>query len=118
MMRSQGVRGLLLVLLLLVTPAAASDAYWARPASLPDHFARHGEEVGARTPQAYVKLAAQLLERAERGEIPLKVARDGTLRAYDPITHLFGAYNADGGIRTLFVAHDPHYFDRQPGSLR
>jgi pyocin large subunit-like protein len=119
MRRVRRLRGLLFALLLLVTSAAAaSEAYWARPASLPDHFARHGEEVGARTPQDYVRLAARLLERAERGEIPLKVAPDGTLRAYDPATRLFGAYHRDGGIRTLFVARDPHYFDRQPGVLR
>lgn len=112
------MRALLLALLLLATPAAASDAYWARPDSLPEHFAKHGEEVGARSPREYVQLAARLLQRAERGEIPLKVARDGTMRAYDPATRLFGAYNRDGGIRTLFVARDPHYFDRQPGQLK
>jgi pyocin large subunit-like protein len=112
------MRALLLALLLLATPAAALDAYWARPETLPDHFARHGEEVGARNPREYVQLADRLLQRAQRGEIPYKVAQDGTMRAYDPATHLFGAYNRDGGIRTLFVARDPHYFDRQPGTLK
>jgi pyocin large subunit-like protein len=112
------MRAVFLALLLFVTPATAGDAYWARPDSLPDHFARHGEEVGAHTTREYVQLAVQLLQRAQRGEIPLKVARDGTMRAYDPATRLFGAYNRDGGIRTLFVARDPQYFSRQPGEVR
>jgi pyocin large subunit-like protein len=113
------MRALLLALLLLVAPVAqAADAYWARPATLPEHFARHGAEVGARDEAAYVRLAASLLARAQRGEVPMKVARDGTIRVYDPQTHLFGAYNRDGGIRTLFVARDPRYFDRQPGEQR
>lgn len=112
------MRAVLLALMLLAAPAFAADAYWARPESLPDHFARHGEEVGARTPRDYVALADRLLQRAQRGDVPMKIARDGTVRAYDPVTRLFGAYNSDGGIRTLFVARDPQYFDRQPGRLR
>ena len=112
------MRAILLALLLLTAPAMAGDAYWSRPETLPDHFARHGEEVGARSPREYVQLADRLLQRGERGDVPMKVTRDGTRRIYDPATHLFGAFNRDGGIRTLFVARDPHYFDRQPGQLR
>lgn len=88
---------------------------WANPASLPDHFARHGSDFGARNPDAYARMATEFLRRARAEGLPAKLDNRGTLRIYDPRTGAFGAYNKDGTTKTFFMPRDASYFDRQPG---
>lgn len=90
---------------------------WGRPETLADHFARHGREIGASSPEDYVAKAAQLRRRALAGELPMKRSGDGTLRVFDARTNAFAAYNADGSTKTFFRANDASYFQRQPGTL-
>lgn len=88
---------------------------WGNPASLPDHFARHGSDFGARNAGDYARMAAQFLQRARAESLPAKLDNRGTLRIYDPRTGAFGAYNRDGTTKTFFKPRDASYFDRQPG---
>lgn len=94
-------------------PVAAAS--WAHRASLPDHFARHGSDFGARNADEYALFAAQFLERARRDGLPAKVDKYGVLRVYDPRSDTFGAYDRDGTAKTFFKPGSSGYFDRQPG---
>jgi pyocin large subunit-like protein len=96
--------------------AATSAAQsWGNIASLPDHFARHGSEFGARSPEEYARMASQFLQRAKTEGLPAKVDRDGVLRIFDAATDTFGAYNSDGTTKTFFKPGSRGYFERQPG---
>lgn len=88
---------------------------WGNPASLPDHFARHGSDFGARTAGDYARMAAEFQRRARAEGLPAKLDNRGTLRIYDPRLGAFGAYNRDGTTKTFFKPRDASYFDRQPG---
>lgn len=87
---------------------------WGRPETLPDHFARHGHDFGARDPDDYAAQAHAFLEHAKSGGLPAKRDR-GELRIYDPATGAFGAYNTDGTTKTFFKPGSPTYFERQHG---
>ena len=88
---------------------------WGNMASLPDHFARHGSEFGARNPEDYAGMAWQFLQRAKAEGLPAKVDGSGVLRVFDPGSGAFGAYNRDGTTKTFFKPGRRGYFDRQPG---
>ncbi|MGH8095578.1 MAG: hypothetical protein ACREIF_19275 [Chthoniobacterales bacterium] len=88
---------------------------WGNPASLPDHFARHGTDFGARDANEYTRMASEFLRRAKIEGLPAKVDRDGVLRVFDPQSGAFGAYNRDGTTKTFFKPRSRGYFDRQPG---
>ena len=88
---------------------------WGRPETLPDHFARHGHDFGARDADDYAAQAHAFLERAKSSGLPAKRDRDGSLRIYDAATGTFGAYNPDGTTKTFFKPGNAHYFDHQPG---
>ena len=88
---------------------------WGNPASLPDHFARHGADFGARNAEDYARMAAQFLERANAEALPAKIDSAGTLRIFDYRTGTFGAYNRDGTTKTFFKPGTRDYFERQPG---
>jgi pyocin large subunit-like protein len=88
---------------------------WGNPASLPDHFARHGADFGARDAQEYARMASELLQRARSEGLPAKVDDDGVLRVFDPRSGAFGAYNRDGTTKTFFKPGSRGYFERQPG---
>jgi len=88
---------------------------WGNPASLPDHFARHGRDFGARNPDEYALLAYQFLHRATVEPYRAKIDNQRVLRIYDPRTGSFGAYNPDGTTKTFFKPGRAGYFDRQPG---
>lgn len=105
----------------LVTQRAANRAAqnstetWGNPASLPDHFARHGSDFGSRNAGDYARMAAEFLRRARAEGLPAKLDNRGTLRIYDPRTGTFGTYDRDGTTKTFFKPRDASYFDRQPG---
>ena len=96
-------------------PIGPANKTWGHLESLPDHFARHGAEFGARSPEDYAAQAAAFLARARAEGLPAKRDADGALRIYDPATGTFGAYNANGTTRTYFKPGSPTYFERQPG---
>ena len=103
-------------------PSAPSQAppareTWGHPASLPDHFARHGADFGARDPEDYARMAWQLGQRAKSERLPTKIDAAGVRRVFDPKTGAFAAYNPDGTTKTFFKPGSPGYFDRQPGRL-
>ena len=88
---------------------------WGNPSSLPDHFARHGRDFGARNADEYALLAYQFLHRATIEPYRAKIDNQRVLRIYDPRTGSFGAYNSDGTTKTFFKPGRADYFDRQPG---
>ena len=88
---------------------------WGNPASLPDHFARHGRDFGARNADEYALMAYQFLHRAAAENYQAKIDDHRVLRIYDPRTGSFGAYNQDGTTKTFFKPGRAEYFDRQPG---
>ena len=88
---------------------------WGNLASLPDHFARHGRDFGARNADEYALLAYQFLHRATVEPYRAKIDSQRVLRIYDPRTGSFGAYNPDGTTKTFFKPGRAGYFDRQPG---
>ena len=92
-----------------------STRIWANPASLPDHFARHGHDFGAKDPDDYERMAYEFFQRAKREGLPCKVDNTGVYRVFDRRSGAFGAYNPDGTTKTFFKPGSPAYFDRQPG---
>ena len=104
---------------LLVSPAHS----WGNPATLADHFARHGADFGASTAQDYADQAWRFLQRSQPDQLPVKIDSDGVIRAYDPTTNEFGAFNPDGTTRTYFAPNAPangystnwEYWLAQPG---
>ena len=88
---------------------------WGNPASLPDHFTRHGADFGARDSNQYAEMAAQFLQRARTEGLPAKVDSAGTVRVFDSRTSTFAAYNSDGTTKTFFKTRSRGYFERQPG---
>jgi len=81
---------------------------------LDEHFEKHGREFGAISEEQYLHLAQQLRD-ARPGKDILQVRRpDGGYSKFDRKRGAFGAYDADGGIRTFFVPNDGmRYFERQ-----
>ncbi|MFL6529494.1 MAG: hypothetical protein ACJ8HQ_08130 [Chthoniobacterales bacterium] len=90
---------------------------WGNPASLSDHFVRHGADFGARDAQEYARMAAEFLRRARAEGLSAKVSQRGDIRVYDPRSGAFGAYNPDGTTKTFFKPRSRSYFDRQPGRV-
>lgn len=90
---------------------------WGNPASLADHFERHGRDFGAKSPEDYARQAWEFLQRGRREGLPAKLDGEfNVLRVYDPRTGGFGAYNRDGTARTYFKpTRRQAYFDDQPG---
>lgn len=97
--------------------APPARATWGNPSSLPDHFARHGADFGARDQEEYARMAWELGQRAKTEHLPTKIDDYGVRRVYDPRTGAFAAYNRDGTTKTFFKPGSPGYFDRQPGRL-
>ena len=90
---------------------------WGSPASLPDHFARHGADFSAKDADDYARLAWEFRERAKAERLPAKVDETGVRRVFDPKTGAFAAYNRDGTTKTFFKPGSPGYFERQPGRI-
>jgi pyocin large subunit-like protein len=98
-------------------PLAGLRSSWANPATLEDHFARHGADFGARSAEEYTRLAKEFGERARRGELLVKIDDDGTRRVFEAKTGTFAAYNDDWTTKTFFKPRSRDYFARQPGRL-
>jgi len=83
----------------------AADS-WGSPATLGDHFLRHGPELGATSAEDYATRASRFFERSQRERMPTRMDASGVVRTYDPTTNEFGAFAPDGRTKTYF-APDP-----------
>jgi len=89
---------------------------WGNVDSLQDHFNRHGADFKAQSPADYAAKAWLFLQRARREGLPMKWDdTDRTLRAWDPKTRSFAAYDRYGRARTYFKPSNPNYWNQQPG---
>ncbi len=107
--------GRVLVLLLLGALALqASGPGFRSPARLEEHYRKHGHEFGGISKHEYLRLAQTLRDEPVGGPI-LEVRRDnGQFSRFDKRHGYFGAYNADGTIRTFFIpVNGERYFRRQ-----
>lgn len=80
-----------------------------------DHYARHGAEFKAASPEAYLALAQALRAAPPGGEVR-EIVRptDGVISKFDRRTGAFVAFDADSIIRTFFKPNDGEaYFERQ-----
>ena len=89
---------------------------WGNPATLPDHFARHGADFNAKNADDYARMSWEFLQRAKAQGLPAKVDSEGVLRVFDPATGAFASYNRNGTTKTFFKPGSPDYFARQPGT--
>jgi len=96
-------------------PAPPARKTWGNIASLPDHFARHGSDFGAKDPEDYARMAWEFLQRGKAEGLPAKQDETGVLRVFDPGSGAFAAYNRDQTTKTFFKPGNRDYFARQPG---
>lgn len=85
---------------------------WGRSETLAGHFGRHGAGIGAETAEEYASEASRFFQRSQAEGLPTKIAPDGTIRVYDPLTNRFGSFNPDGTTKTFFSPKSPEYFER------
>jgi pyocin large subunit-like protein len=79
-----------------------------------EHYKKHRSEFGAISQQEYLRLAQELRDAPPGPDILIAVRVDGEFTRFDRRTGYFGAYNADGTIRTFFIPRDgERYFRRQ-----
>jgi hypothetical protein len=81
---------------------------------LEEHFHKHGDEVGARSIEGYLRMA-QALRNAPAGDSVLEMVRaDHVISRFDRHAGTFVAFDEDGTIRTFFHPIDgERYFLRQ-----
>ncbi|MBL8838255.1 MAG: hypothetical protein JNL66_18540, partial [Alphaproteobacteria bacterium] len=100
--------------------------YWSEPATLTEHFTRHGSDFGAIDEDHYARMAREFYNRARWDRnIRCKVDEAGVIRIYEPSTNTLGSYDPEGRTLTFFRP-DPllhrrptnmHYWNEQPGRL-
>jgi pyocin large subunit-like protein len=84
---------------------------------LDEHFEKHGREFGAVTEEQYLHMAQQLRDQHPGRDIIEARRPDGGFAKFDRKRGYFGAYDANGTIRTFFVPVDGiRYFERQARS--
>jgi len=96
-------------------PPPPARTTWGNIASLPDHFARHGRDFGAKNADDYARMAWEFLQRAKAEGLPAKQDETGVFRVFDPGSGAFAAYNRDQTTKTFFKPGSRDYFARQPG---
>jgi pyocin large subunit-like protein len=81
---------------------------------LVEHFDKHGRELDAFTPEAYLRLAQDLRDRPVGGSLQEIVRSDGVSTRFDRASGAFLAFGPDGTIRTFFKPNrGQEYFLRQ-----
>jgi len=99
---------------LLAWTVLAGGAGFRSRGMLLEHFEKHGAEFGRITPEQYLHLAQDLRDAPVGGSILQSSRPGGGLAKYDRGSNAFGAYDADGTIRTFFKPNDrERYFTRQ-----
>ena len=99
----------------IVRDAPATRVTWANLSSLQDHFARHGGDFSAKSPDDYAAQAWRFRERAAAERLPMKLDSDGSVRVFDPKTRAFASFNRNGTTKTYFRPDNSSYWQRQPG---
>ena len=103
---------LLLCFLLALLLFASGPGFRSRR-QFDEHFQKHGSEFGKITQAEYLRLAQELRDAPVGGPI-LEARRGGVITKFDRRRKYFGAYNADGTIRTFFIPNQGEsYFQRQ-----
>lgn len=80
-----------------------------------EHFAKHGAEFGAASPQEYLSLAQQLRDAPLSSDVLEDIrSSDGVVSRFQKSTGAFLAFDSDGTIRTFFKPNDgERYYRRQ-----
>lgn len=114
MLRSAVVRVLGLFLLTSLVAMACGGPGFRSRRQFADHYQKHGAEFGSVSKAQFLCLAQDLRDATAGGSI-LEIKRsDGAITRFDRKHGYFGAFNADGTIRTFFVPNDgERYFRRQ-----
>jgi pyocin large subunit-like protein len=101
------------MLLSLAALAVAGGPGFRTDDLLKDHYEKYGAEFGHITRGQYLHLAQQLRDSRPSKYIHESRRPDGRIR-FDARHGYFGAYDADGTIRTFFIPPDGiHYFERE-----
>lgn len=98
-----------------VPPRAQSAVGFRTRDRLLDHYAKHGAEFKAASPEAYLALAQELRAKPPAGDVR-EIVRptDRVISKFDRSTGAFIAFDADSIIRTFFKPNDGEaYFERQ-----
>jgi pyocin large subunit-like protein len=99
--------------LAFATLASAGGQGFRTEHLLQDHFAKYGRAFGPISRQQYLHMAQQLRD-THAGPNILEARRPDGLIRFDRKRGYFGAYDADGTIRTFFVPPDGvRYFERE-----
>lgn len=96
-------------------PRAQSTVGFRTRDRLLDHYAKHGAEFQAASPEAYLGLAQTLRAEPPTGDVR-EIVRptDGVISKFDRRSGAFIAFDADSTIRTFFKPNDGEaYFERQ-----
>ena len=109
------ILALLLVGCTRVAPVAAGGgAGFRSPELMEEHYRKHGAEFGNISETQYLHLAQHLRDTPPGNGILELDRRDGAITKFDRRNGYFGAYDADGTIRTFFIPNDgERYFERQ-----
>ncbi|MGB8840196.1 MAG: hypothetical protein WCC64_03915, partial [Aliidongia sp.] len=81
---------------------AANTGGFGNEAQFLDHYARHGSDFRALTPNEYAQQAGRLLNGPAGPTTLEMVRRNGDIVRYDPTTDEFGVVKPDGTIRTFY----------------
>src|SRR4051794_21497200 len=101
-------------LILLALTALAAGPGFTSKRHLDEHYAKHGTEFGSISKAEYLRFAQELRDAPVGGPVLEERRPDGTITRFDRRKGCFGAYNADGTIRTFFIpAAGESYFRRQ-----
>ena len=76
-------------------------------ADLLDHFADHGQEVGANTAADYERLADNFMFGPRGPDVEECIRPQGGFVRFDKVTQEYGAVNSRGFVSTYFIA-DPN----------
>ena len=96
--------------------ARVANHYWGDPKKLADHYARHGEGVGATSEEEYADMAHEFY--LNKGQYQVKVDKEGITRVYDAARNLFGSYNPNGTTKSYFAPTGGQaYFDNQEWAM-
>ncbi|MNI14259.1 hypothetical protein D3C73_675120 [compost metagenome] len=84
------------------TKATGSGAKFADQAKLDDHYARHGNDFGAKNALEYQAQADKFLTAAKPAGVLEKARANGDIVRYNPNTDEFGVVSSGGSIRTYY----------------